>query len=429
MLRLQAITVENYRSFARPTTLELRPLTLLYGRNNAGKSALLSLLPMLSAAVSEDAAGPFPTRDPAGTLVHFKGDLIWKGSRKPEIQFTLHWKEDEKACIRDRIALYYEEVQGRPERVVIQSLSIENEDGSPMLEALRVPPRDGSVPEDPSLDWPYRLRFSNQPEDWKPFTFNGLLVNDAFGMRLLEEQRERLKSLRGRVQWLGSVRAPIPRHVEKSGVVPPKLGPDGTQAAEVVLHRPDVFEDVRQWYADPAIGRELRTVPVRHPFYELQLTPMGANHWDIPIQQTGEGMSQVFSILVASAMAHRGKGQRALVVEEPESHLHGDAQVALAKHLARIAASPDAPIVLLETHSRLLLLGVQLAVARGEIPPDCAGAYWIDQQADMSSEALPVRFTLQGKLEGWPMSALQDDMNLARELLDIELSSMSGHDE
>ena len=39
---IQSFTLKNYRSFVDRTTIELRPLTLLFGYNNSGKSALLS---------------------------------------------------------------------------------------------------------------------------------------------------------------------------------------------------------------------------------------------------------------------------------------------------------------------------------------------------------------------------------------------------
>ena len=45
MPTLHAVTAYHYKSFEPQARLELRPLTLLLGRNNAGKSSLLRLLP------------------------------------------------------------------------------------------------------------------------------------------------------------------------------------------------------------------------------------------------------------------------------------------------------------------------------------------------------------------------------------------------
>ena len=53
-----AITLKNFRSFADAIRLELRPVTLLFGVNNAGKSALLRALPLLGDSVGIDGSGP-----------------------------------------------------------------------------------------------------------------------------------------------------------------------------------------------------------------------------------------------------------------------------------------------------------------------------------------------------------------------------------
>lgn len=37
--KITAFTVKNYRSFLEETRVELRPLTLLFGYNNSGKSS------------------------------------------------------------------------------------------------------------------------------------------------------------------------------------------------------------------------------------------------------------------------------------------------------------------------------------------------------------------------------------------------------
>ena len=50
-MSVASFEVENYRSFAERTSMILRPLTLLFGYNSSGKSALLRFLPLLAAAV------------------------------------------------------------------------------------------------------------------------------------------------------------------------------------------------------------------------------------------------------------------------------------------------------------------------------------------------------------------------------------------
>lgn len=55
---LRALTVENYRGFQDKTTLELRPLTVLLGRNSSGKSSLTRLIPLIQQSLSRNSASP-----------------------------------------------------------------------------------------------------------------------------------------------------------------------------------------------------------------------------------------------------------------------------------------------------------------------------------------------------------------------------------
>ena len=57
-MRLARFSVENYRAFVDRASLELRPLTLLFGYNSAGKSALLRFLPIIGASSSSGQISP-----------------------------------------------------------------------------------------------------------------------------------------------------------------------------------------------------------------------------------------------------------------------------------------------------------------------------------------------------------------------------------
>lgn len=49
---VKSITFENYKAFNQKQVLELKPITLLFGYNNSGKSSALRLIPLLSASFS-----------------------------------------------------------------------------------------------------------------------------------------------------------------------------------------------------------------------------------------------------------------------------------------------------------------------------------------------------------------------------------------
>jgi hypothetical protein len=82
----------------------------------------------------------------------------------------------------------------------------------------------------------------------------------------------------------------------------------------------------------------------------------------VSIADVGFGVSQTLPVLVALLVAKPGQ---LVYIEQPEVHLHPRAQIAMAEILAN-AAKRGIRIVV-ETHSALLLRGIQTVVANGSI--------------------------------------------------------------
>jgi hypothetical protein len=55
---LESISVSNYRSFSERSTVKLRPITILLGRNSAGKSSITRLFPLLQQSMERNTAAP-----------------------------------------------------------------------------------------------------------------------------------------------------------------------------------------------------------------------------------------------------------------------------------------------------------------------------------------------------------------------------------
>jgi len=84
---LKAIEVHNYRSFALPAKLEIRPITILMGRNSAGKSSLTRLFPLIRQSLTRDTSSPILW---TSTTVDFGriGDVINRSSESNELKIT-----------------------------------------------------------------------------------------------------------------------------------------------------------------------------------------------------------------------------------------------------------------------------------------------------------------------------------------------------
>lgn len=117
----------------------------------------------------------------------------------------------------------------------------------------------------------------------------------------------------------------------------------------------------------------------------------------INVADVGFGVSQALPVIVASLAAQQGQ---MVYLEEPEIHLHPRAQFALADVLAD-AARRGVRIVA-ETHSSLLLRGIQTLVAKGDLSPDLVKLHWFTRDADGFTTVRSADLDETGAFGDWP---------------------------
>ena len=109
------------------------------------------------------------------------------------------------------------------------------------------------------------------------------------------------------------------------------------------------------------------------------------------------------------------KGQL-VYLEHPERDLHPRAQVALAKLLAD--AAQRGVRVVVETHSSLLLLGVQTLVAEGKLPPDLVALHWFERGEDGATTVTSADLDEAGAFGDWPEDYADVDLKSQSRYLD-----------
>jgi len=117
----------------------------------------------------------------------------------------------------------------------------------------------------------------------------------------------------------------------------------------------------------------------------------------VSIADVGFGVSQILPVLVALLAA---EPEQLVYLEQPEIHLHPRAQVALAQVLAD-AANRGVRVVA-ETHSSLLLLGVQSLVAEDKLSPDKIKLHWFKRRDDGATEVASADLDKAGAFGDWP---------------------------
>jgi len=129
----------------------------------------------------------------------------------------------------------------------------------------------------------------------------------------------------------------------------------------------------------------------------------------VNIADVGLGVSQVLPVLVALLVAEKGQ---IVYIEQPELHLHPKAQLALAGIIAD-AAKRDVRVVI-ETHSSLLILGIQTLVAKNELDRELVALHWFTRdQSTGETTVTQAELDENGAFGDWPEDF--DDITLKAE--------------
>ncbi len=127
----------------------------------------------------------------------------------------------------------------------------------------------------------------------------------------------------------------------------------------------------------------------------------------VNIADVGFGVSQTLPVLVALLAA---EPNQMVYIEQPELHLHPKAQIAMADIL--LQAADRGVRVVIETHSNLLLLALQAAVAEGRIAPDRVSLNWFTRDAAGQTHVTEAQLDADGSYGDWPEDFGENELKL-----------------
>ncbi|NRR29028.1 AAA family ATPase [Oxalobacteraceae bacterium] len=392
---LSSFTIENYRAFAREQNIEVRPLTLFFGWNSGGKSALIRFLPLLVESIKADGPAVWLGGEVARDATW--PELVCKATKRTNLKFELHWVSPASSSAKW-------EVDGDLAGTWQEVRQIELSDKS------------GTVTYGSD---------DKKPSGWAGYPYQVDVKSDEPDSEFSTTLRDSLRDLVENVQWIAGLRVRPPRLANYGGGNSPLLKSDGSNAvshlvaAQLRSVNDPVLETVGQFFS--ALGDALVLDNPMDGAWRIMLRPSNAPDVKVNLCDTGEGYAQVLPVLVALARAQFG-GPRLLCLEQPELHLHTRAQAELAKVLVATATSPSKPCILLETHSEVLLTSIQLAIARGDICPSKVRVYWVESRTDGTSDLFPVDFDSHGLPTNTTLvGAFREAVELGRELMVAQL--------
>jgi predicted ATPase len=424
-MRLAGLSFENYRSFVDRANLEIRPITLLFGYNSAGKSAALRMLPLLAASAKSESGQGLALGSQAAREAAFR-DLLSRLSSSPTLKIWVNWRDNQSFLDID---IQIRDLADRGTQIV-ERFAIRT-DGSGTATSV-----DGlwdSENSDPGAKVQvYSVSRDDGPVESHKVSIRGMRFWPQKGSGL-STTFDRVSSVLGefneQTHWLNSLRA-VPSRSARLSSAPERMTADGSNAADFLAHDAlgsgELLEATSSWFFRATrhrIGLRQFTA-AGEPQYSVVIRPPDADSLlEVPIVDTGEGMAQVLPVIVLGCLAtlNRLGPQPLLVVEHPELHLHPAAHAELAAFLCEVARAASKPTVVVETHSENFLLRVQLAIARGETSCDDVIIHWIRGLEDGRSVIDTITFDAAARPQGagWPPGVFAEDTAQARSLLQV----------
>ena len=425
--RVVALSVSGYKSLCHDTRIEIAPLTILAGANSSGKSSAIQPLLLLKQTLDSP---------------HDPGPLLLNG---PNVKFT---RSEQllshllgEAGTQDAFSVSIELRNAGVLTVTFRKVKAE---GLGIHEMVHVHANERTV---------LRLGMSSEeiaeamPKEVTDFLTSILSIKDKrmemevgrtrcflhFGPILPGSLVERLSVYRfspsGPFQeclenaiHVPGLRGNPERTYETTAIGPKFPGTFEKYVASVVndwqLRDQGKLARLESWLKALGLTWRVTAKPVDETHVELKVgrllrSARGGAHDLVSIADVGFGVSQVLPVLVALITARSGQ---LVYLEQPEIHLHPKAQLAMAGILAD--AARRGVVVVAETHSELLLRGVQSLVAEGRLNPGLVRLHWFRRDRNGVTSVDSASLDHAGAFGDWPEDFGQVSLNAESSYLD-----------
>lgn len=432
---INRITVEGFKSLSRESTIELRPLTILAGTNSSGKSSIMQpILLMKQTLASSYDPGPLLLNGSHVRYTSAEQFLSRKGNGVATDAFSIQIGDEHGDC-----KLYY-----HSRKKLKPSLKIDRMEIMRKRDQCKLILRDDLSKEEIMEYFRESRGFVSKLTE---LGFERFEVNRTFCFLTLDVYREdefpifsmepinlseeinrliHLPGLRGNPERTYTTTAVDELHHICRGTFQ-------TYTASVIHHwqESDATETLKTLgehlqtlgLTDKVKTKQINDVEVE-VFVNRILRPSGAEDW-VSIADVGLGVSQTLPVAVALLFAEPGQ---IVYIEQPEIHLHPRAQYNLAKLLAHAAARGVKVVV--ETHSSLLLRGIQTLVATDELDNELVALHWFTRNENGETIIHSADMDEIGAFGEWPEDFAEVELRAEMSYLDaVEHKEMGSGEE
>lgn len=405
-MKLTAIHLERYRALKEPLRLEIRPMTVLIGKNSSGKSMLARLPVLLARALSDQAESPldlvFDEFDFGGRY----NDLVY--GRTPHGYLILGVEAIDNTgktiLFRTRLQHFHEK-----EALAITEFVFEY-DGTVVVKFTA----------NLSTLWTLSPMFVDQTGIEGSINFFGIYprqIDSVFGHEVGKKIIDGLKVFQRVLEaptYLGPFRDVPQRNYPSAPQVLRSIGTRGERAGAFLAddhfrHSGDIARAVADWYENFMRHQRLE-VQRDGSGFSLIVQDVLRNVVGINLVDTGTGLAQILPVVVLKAALDTGRLKAsAVIVEQPELHLHPAVHGDVCDLFLGLAQSGTPCIV--ETHSESFIMRLRRRIAIGDFAASGAILHSVDHddpRDDNTPYVTGISIDERGKPSTWPQGVFEE---------------------
>ncbi|HHO2167785.1 TPA: AAA family ATPase [Aeromonas hydrophila] len=431
---LKKLSLKNFKSFESMDDLEIRPITIIAGKNSCGKSSLIQSLLLLKQTLES----PLPVQlclDGRFIKCSSLKELAYRlpAINTASIEYMLHFDD-----ISLNLAFNNKRVNGSYVPTVSKRVLIDKKGNKENIKDIKI----GKIRELlKNIGFPVRMAKINKID----FTYNKFtpetvhvdyLSEDGgdeqaiFPVAFLSKMERHVrtdinKEIRG-IRYLSPVRAMPERAYLHYSPQVDELYPDGSNSAHVLWSKKDEivsWNDKRMKLSNAVnkciecLGLSQKVTPskIGDVLYSIGVSET-LSGGEVSLSDVGFGYSQILPIILMGLV---NKDDNLILLEQPEIHLHPSSAANLADLFLTFIKNGSRFII--ETHSQELINRLRLRVIENPKLKSKINIVFVDSDTQTGSKIRQFEIDENGMFPAWPDGFLDESEKISEAIINARL--------
>jgi len=441
---LKTLRIQNFKGWQDTATIRMAPISLFFGANSSGKSSIGQFLMMLKQTVeSPDRKAVFyPGGKNSAVQLGSYQEMAFHRDPENKISFEYDWTLPSSTKFKDpssaqsygynQVGFAAEVGLGNKDHhtLVVDKFGYDLKESDTKCLSIGMERKVDSKSEYKVEAESFSLK-RNKGRVWYPgapvrfYGFPDEVVAYHQNADFVQELNLQHEKLFRSICYLGPLRTKAERLYSWTGMEPESVGYAGENTVAAILAARNrkislgykktakPFEQIiAMKLKEMSLIEEFTVNPIseQRQEYEVKVRTKGSKDW-VDLPDVGFGISQVLPVLVQCFYA---PANSIIIMEQPEIHLHPNAQSALADVMIDVINSrengKDRNIqLIIETHSEHFLRRLQRRIAEDVVSQEKVSAYFANVSRT-PAKLEPLQIDIFGSIQNWPDNFFGDEM-------------------